>query len=385
MDVWDLSDSHKVAKAFDGVMNKCPDFYLFGLTDSMISTGECKDAYFLGGINDQLQDLFLPDRQGFLYFNKALEDLPVVFDTGATISVSPDIRDFIKYDEVPMTGITNITGHSSVRGKGTVKWIIYDDDGFPHEIVTEGYFVPDAKVRLFSVQQYVGKNKGYFHMGKDKAQFVFPTNTSLTFQTFELQSGKCRLPLAYLAKAVDYRRKPDNSVFNILSTTNTNLTNAQKELLGWHFKLSHFHICWIQPMKEKGLQPGDLPMCEACRLAKATLLPDKTTTIQIKASKDGALKKNVLRPGTVVSTDQFVSSVRGRLPHTQGREREKEKYCGGTVYVDEASGLIFSSNHVSLNTTETLRGKARFERFAQTCGVNIVSYQGDNGVFKSKA
>ena len=138
-------------------------------------------------------------------------------------------------------------------------------------------------------------------------------------------------------------------------------------------------------MKEKGLRAGDLPMCEACRLAKATLLPDKTTTINIKDSKDRALKKNVLRPGARVSTNQFVSSVRGCLPHTQGREREKEQYTGGTVYIDEASGLMFSSNQVSLKADETLRGKARFERFANTCGVNIVAYRGDNGVFKSKA
>ena len=397
-DKWYFQDGQVVAEAFDAMMDKCPDFYLFGLIDKIIDSGDCKEAYFLGGINDHLQDLFLPDRQGFLYYNEALEDLPVIFDSGATISVSPDIRDFIEYEEIATAGITNITGQSSVRGRGKVKWLLYDDKGVAHEIITEAYFVPDAKVRLFSVQLYLGKNAGSFHMEKAGAHFTFPSNAQLTFRTFDIHSGKCQLPLAYLSKAVDYRRKSDESVYNVLSTDNANLTLAQKELLGWHYKLSHFHIRWIQrlttvpkngesafvPMKEKGLRAGDLPLCEACRLAKATLLPDKTTTIRIKESKDGALKKNVLRPGAVVSTDQFVSSVRGRLPHTQGREKEKEQYSGGTIYVDEASGLIFSSNQVSLNANETLRGKARFERFAQTCGVDIVSYRGDNGVFKSK-
>ena len=64
-----------------------------------------------------------------------------------------------------------------------------------------------------------------------------------------------------------------------------------------------------------------------------------------------------------------------------GKESEKEMYSGGTLYVDEASGMLFASNQVSLGATETLRGKHMFERIAQTCGVQILSYKGDNGVF----
>ena len=38
---------------------------------------------------------------------------------------------------------------------------------------------------------------------------------------------------------------------------------------------------------------------------------------------------------------------------------------------------------MSLKASETLRGKNRFERFAATCGVNVLNYRGDNGIFKS--
>ena len=73
------------------------------------------------------------------------------------------------------------------------------------------------------------------------------------------------------------------------------------------------------------------------------------------------MKKNILRPGARVATDQFVSSTRGRLPHTYGKEKEKEMYSGGTLYVDEASGLLFSVNQVSLEANKALKGKHAFE------------------------
>ena len=58
-------------------------------------------------------------------------------------------------------------------------------------------------------------------------------------------------------------------------------------------------------------------------------------------------------------------------------------YSGGTVYVGKASGLIKVVNQVSLKAAETIAGKHSFERFARTCGVDVTSYRGDNGIFKS--
>ena len=94
----------------------------------------------------------MPNRKGFVYYNDTLEDLPIVFDTGASISVTPDIRDFITYEEVDNEGLANITGEISVIGRGLVNWTIYNDNGLLHEIQIEAYFLPTARVRLFSVQ-----------------------------------------------------------------------------------------------------------------------------------------------------------------------------------------------------------------------------------------
>ena len=229
-------------------------------------------------------------------------------------------------------------------------------------------------------------------MEGSRSIFHFMDGSPLTFQTYDSSTDRSRLPLAYLTSALDYRKGKD-TVFNVLAGANTNLTGAQKELLGWHFKLGHFHISWIQrltcsassliPFKSTTVPINDLPQCAACRYAKATTLPIATSIEKAIASKRDSLKRGHLRPGASVSTDQFVSSIRGRLPHTAGKEKEKERYSGGTVYVDEASGFIKIVNQVSLRAEETITGKHSFERYARTCGVTIAAYRGDNGIFKS--
>ena len=118
------------------------------------------------------------------------------------------------------------------------------------------------------------------------------------------------------------------------------------------------------PFRSKGVPQCELLKCEGCRLAKAHLLPTETEASEVRPEKDRALKKDNLRPGSMVSTDQYVSSVKGRLPHTAGKEKGKECYSGGTVYVDDASGFIFVQNQVSLKADKTLRGKHSFEKFA---------------------
>ena len=81
---------------------------------------------------------------------------------GTTISFTPDIKDFISYEEISIAGFKNITGTSPVCGRGKAKWIIYDNPGNPCEIITEAYYVSDAKVRLFSVQHYLSSKKVHF-------------------------------------------------------------------------------------------------------------------------------------------------------------------------------------------------------------------------------
>ena len=59
------------------------------------------------------------------------------------------------------------------------------------------------------------------------------------------------------------------------------------------------------------------------------------------------------------------------------------RYCGGTIFVDHASGLVKVYFQINLTAAETLKSKRKFEQFAGEHGVQVKSYHSDNGVFDS--
>ena len=97
-----------------------------------------------------------------------------------------------------------------------------------------------------------------------------------------------------------------------------------------------------------------------------------------------ALQRNHLNPGECVSIDHYESSVRGRLPHTTGRKASYQKYVGGTIFVDHASGYPKCFHQVSLSASDTVRSKRRFKQDAHNQNARIAKYHGDNKVFRSK-
>jgi len=56
--------------------------------------------------------------------SQAGNDLPIVFDTGATISVSPYVKDFEDLATKDISGLSlcGITAKTSVQGASTVNW-----------------------------------------------------------------------------------------------------------------------------------------------------------------------------------------------------------------------------------------------------------------------
>ena len=124
---------------------------------------ETEYSFFLKQNHSSFQDLLLPDQPGFLYYNEVLEDLLIIFNTGALVSVLPDLRNFFNYKPVQGQGhgLINITGESVAQGIGKIRWELYSDDSTKHVIITKGYYIPDAKVRLFSVQTYLGNEKDH--------------------------------------------------------------------------------------------------------------------------------------------------------------------------------------------------------------------------------
>ena len=68
--MWLLSTGQAFGEVFDNMMNKCPDFYEFGLMDEVTCPERYELAHFLVGINDQLKELFYLTDKAFLIITK---------------------------------------------------------------------------------------------------------------------------------------------------------------------------------------------------------------------------------------------------------------------------------------------------------------------------
>jgi hypothetical protein len=98
--------------------------------------------------------------------------------------------------------------------------------------------------------------------------------------------------------------------------------------------------------------------------------------------KAGILSANQYQPGDFVSMDQFVSGTPGRLFTGYGREAQHNRFQGGTIFNDAASGAIRVEHQVSLGAGETICAKERFEEWLyEQCCAEVKRYHSDNGVF----
>ena len=178
--------------------------------------------------------------------------------------------------------------------------------------------------------------------------------------------------------------------------SNQNLSVHKKLLLLWHSRLGHIGLGRVLEFAMKGLLSneakklhpnvvGHNPLCGSCIYGKQTRKPDGTTITSKNPATTGNLLKNNLNPGDCVFSDQLESSVRGRLFHTAGREPDKDRYCGATVFVDAASSYIHTELQVTFNASDTIVAKDNFEKELDHLGVTVKSYHTDNGIYVSKA
>ncbi len=159
---------------------------------------------------------------------------------------------------------------------------------------------------------------------------------------------------------------------------NENLLMPQKELLLWNWKLG-IRMQRLQAMmrtqtfedpfgrlhsippiiktKFASTSSCAIPKCQSCELAWAQQRPPKVKKVQLNLDSEGAISCNKLEVGDFVSTDQFVCRTPGQLPSGYRRENLNNRFHGGTIYNDAASGRIWVENQVSLGSSETIMGK----------------------------
>ena len=99
---------------------------------------------------------------------------------------------------------------------------------------------------------------------------------------------------------------------------------------------------------------------------------------------ESKLKKGDIFFGKNVSVDKYVSAVPGRLYSSKGSSSSKNKFCGGTIFVDYASDFVEIRHQCTLSATDTFKSKVEFEQAAKNCGINIEAYYTVNSVFTAK-
>ena len=353
----------------------------------------------------------------------------LIVDSGASKCITPLRSDFVKYRSSTAT-IHGLASTCHVAGEGIVSWNVIDTEGNQVPIKLPGYHIPTAEVRLFSPQDFFKRFDGYSILNALKLSLHFVTGEVLDAPICPRTNLPClttveqanRSESSFWTSTFDF--KPSEALVypSLLTSTNTNMSAAQKEYHLYHNRLSHASFRKIQFLlrdrkwlrdrikEDPSFRSGQyLPcktraptcdinglQCLACVCAKshrrsATSLAcnDPDRLLQTARPRSDAeriemtLKRNHIKPGDCISADHYLSPIAGRLYSSYGHERQG--YTCGTLFVDHASGKVFNFPQFSTNAMETIDSKRKLERYAAEESILVKAYHSDNGIFASDA
>ena len=318
--------------------------------------------------------------------------LESICDSGASVISTPQRADFVTYNECPKQQVlTGIAGGLKIEGRGVIRYEMIDRTGGLRVVERNAVLIPDLPVRLIPPQCIFNEEyMGHCRISGSKCSLNF-SNGQVVDCDFDPSSN---LPM--IRVFLNAHKEAETTLKALYSCVseenNQNLRPVQRSFLRWHFRLGHTSprvIKWLASSGILGDQAkslgtlDDLPKCGTCQYAKQGRRPTGATTTTPKEGKEGGLKTNITEPGQGTATDQFEVVKKGRLFSSRGREQLSERYCGGTIFVDIATGLTRCYFQHSLNADETIRSKLKYEREAAEAGVHVQSYHADNGIYTS--
>ncbi|KAI2503664.1 hypothetical protein MHU86_10788 [Fragilaria crotonensis] len=329
----------------------------------------------------------------------ATNSAPIIWDSGASISISPDPEDFQGTMRSPGT-ITQLKGIArglQIKGQGEVTWAVHDTNGNLRMIKVPAFYVPGIKVRLLSttslLQTYQGET---IQVESNRLTLSGVPGDPSRGAVMVLVNPQNNLPTSDAFNGQDPFKAADALVATITEVheTNHNLSEAEKELLRWHYRLGHIGFKKIQFLLRTGVlsqteasrrlpsaacKLTNLPKCAACQYGKQHRRPiPGSTPSTIIRDRTNILKADNVIPGHRISVDHFICSTRGRLLTSAGKTKADEMYTGGCIFVDHASGFVHVELQVNLNTHETLKAKEKFELTCRQYGVVPQEYLADN-------
>ena len=331
--------------------------------------------------------------------NKKESQFPIVWDSGASVCVTPDRNDFTLYRTT--TDIKTVKGvggnNSTVVGQGEVEWSICDINGSLRKFVLPAFHIPTCKARLISTTGLLTTYQGeYITINENSLTLSGIRGDPERAQVIAFNNPFTRLPTTtgYISRDSEIPTQALHNVVTTVSEQNHNLGEAQKELLKWHQKLGHLDFNKIKHLLRTGVlshtdKTRNLhtvaskiehpPKCAACLFGKQTITSAPGKTVKVVKDRAGVLRAGNLLPGQEVSVDHFVSSVRGRLFTGYNRGSIEDRYVGGCIFVDHASSYIHVEFQSSLSSHETLAAKLEYEKHCRDAGVIPQKYMSDNG------
>jgi hypothetical protein len=106
---------------------------------------------------------------------------PVIFDTGASLAITPNQHDFVEPPTSlsrPMT-LGGMANDLEIKGICTVAWTSDEADGSDIQLHTQAYWVPNSKARLLIPQKLFNKKKGTFgqyHGDEERFRLILNDN-----------------------------------------------------------------------------------------------------------------------------------------------------------------------------------------------------------------
>ena len=331
--------------------------------------------------------------------SSASSSFPIVWDSGASVCVTPSRNDFITYNSTPcIPSVKGMGGKpAAVVGEGEVVWLMHDAEGRLRNLKLKAYHIPSSTTRLISTNVVLNQHP-------DETITLNATSLSLSGTPSDPSRGKIiiynnpvnNLPTstAYLPGSIE---APSQELFNVVSSvheSNINLTEAQKELLRWHQRLGHLSFRKVQHLLRSGALSNTVasrslhtaaskikspPKCAACIFGKQVTRVSPGSTTSVVHDRAGVLRADNLHPGQEVSVDHFVSSVKGRTIEGFDKGSDGQRYCGGCLFVDHCSSYVHAELQKSLSSHDTLRAKMNFEAICRDSGVTAQTFSSDNG------
>ena len=259
--------------------------------------------------------------------------MQLIWDSGTSVSITPNKDDLVgKLEKVPSNiKLNGLAKGLEIAGAGLVEWNVLNTKGHLRTLKILVYYVPKSPVHLLSttslLQTYLDETILIHPHELCLSSIPSDSAWSSVLVCINLTNN---LPTCQVLHPEDAHKaiKALTITLSVISGSNMNLSEPQKELLHWHFHLGHLNFKRILFVMRSGVLAmlkhqwslhtavcnlKELPKCATCLYGKWTWHPAPGQVTSVVQDCQGVLKQDNLVPGRRIAVDHFVCSTKGRL------------------------------------------------------------------------